>query len=895
MLCISWNARGVQRKKSELIDLISAINPDVVAIQETFLSADKKFYLPNFTIIRQDRSNTGGGVAIAIHNRIKHIPFNFPILDTIEIVGAKILTENNNFILSSCYLPASKSLSSKDLEIISNIKCPIILAGDFNSKNPAWGCKKLNSNGKILEKFLNTATNVKINAPDYFTHCCSNPAQNDILDFTISFNYSHQIAVKTLPTLSSDHFPISFTLYHKPIFITNSASHYVNWKLFPTLVEPKIDKIPLLNNSTISNIDHQINIINEALTSSRTEASFPNPSSNPLLTNLSLPEHVRKLIKIRNLTRRAYNKYHHQQDKIKVKELNNQIKKEIRKCNNESWTKKLADINLEPNSIWRITKSIYKPPIDPNPILYKNIAITNPQDRANLISDHLKNTMTNDGSPVSEHEDAANDTWHSLTYSPSPPPLSINIADTIKALEKIKIKKAPGPDKITNKMLKILQSSRSFLCIITNLFQSCLTINYFPTIWKNANVITFPKPGKSSNDITNHRPISLLSSFGKTFELIILKFLNHHVTNLHLLRPEQLGFRNRTSTTHQILRLIEFITSAINRKFYVPAVFLDITKAFDRVWHKGLILKLYNLNFPLQLIKIIQNYLTNRTFQVIQCNYASTTHSIQAGVPQGSILSPLLFNLFINDFPSSPQIQTYMYADDTAIATQTYNLNSACHRLSSHLLEIHNWTRNWKISINSNKSKYIIFHRRLLPSTISVPQINNEPIPLENKIKFLGLIIDNKITWNQQTKSALSKANAIKFKLMPLLNHSSPLSTRIKAHTYIACIRPQLVYAAEIWHNTTKTNLKKLEVFQNSCLRLITKQNALTRNLDIHKALKIPSIHNFVNKQSHKFYNKLSLTNNPLLIDIWNYNSKSKFKTRIAKPKTILNRINLCY
>ncbi|GBP24400.1 Probable RNA-directed DNA polymerase from transposon BS [Eumeta japonica] len=228
---------------------------------------------------------------------------------------------------------------------------------------------------------------------------------------------------------------------------------------------------------------------------------------------------------------------------------------------------------------------------------------------------------------------------------------------------------APGLDGISNKAIKCF--SIPLLSLLVAIFNACIKNCYFPPAWKEAEVIGIHKPGKPRDLPASYRPISLLSGLGKLFEKILKTRLSDHLLGKGLIIDEQFGFRPAHSCPQQVLRLVEYVSEGFETERSTVAVFFDVAKAFDRVWHAGLIYKLYSLQVPDRLIITIQNYLANRHFTFRHERTHSTRRLIRAGVPQGSTLS-LLYSAYTNDVPrpSSSGVQLALFADDTALFTE---------------------------------------------------------------------------------------------------------------------------------------------------------------------------------------------------------------------------------
>ncbi|GFW19519.1 RNA-directed DNA polymerase from mobile element jockey [Trichonephila clavipes] len=230
-----------------------------------------------------------------------------------------------------------------------------------------------------------------------------------------------------------------------------------------------------------------------------------------------------------------------------------------------------------------------------------------------------------------------------------------------------------------------------------------------------AVVVPILKPGKDPTLAESHRPISLLPILSKLAEKIISARLNDYLESNKILIPEQHGFRPRLSITHQLLRVVEYIKEGNNRGQCTAAVFLDIQKAFDRVWHTGLLFKLVNYNIPTPLILIIKSYISNRTFSVKINRTYSQTRPISAGIAQGSILGPVLFNLYVNDILKSTNTMLCMYADDTAILSRHKNLNTLVENINEHLAHLEIWFSVWKIALNTSKTEAVFVSQRVPP------------------------------------------------------------------------------------------------------------------------------------------------------------------------------------
>jgi hypothetical protein len=237
-------------------------------------------------------------------------------------------------------------------------------------------------------------------------------------------------------------------------------------------------------------------------------------------------------------------------------------------------------------------------------------------------------------------------------------------------IKKLPPGKAPGNDLITNKILKNL--SLKTLSLLTHIYNSMLRFSHFSKIWKFAVIILVHKLNKPKYLSSSYRSISLLPVLGKLFKKALVKRLRPIFQNNHIIANNQFGFRNSQSTIHQVHRLTDETSTALENKEYCSGLFLDIVQEFDKVWHDGLLYKL-KLFMPAPYYLIIKSYLQNRSFVVRQGNDISSTHPIYARVPQGSDLFPDLYNVFTTDIPQSNNTLLATYADDIAILSSSPN------------------------------------------------------------------------------------------------------------------------------------------------------------------------------------------------------------------------------
>jgi hypothetical protein len=252
------------------------------------------------------------------------------------------------------------------------------------------------------------------------------------------------------------------------------------------------------------------------------------------------------------------------------------------------------------------------------------------------------------------------------------------------------------------------------------------------------------KPGKNPADVKSYRPISLLPLLSKILEKIILRRLTPITADNKLIPSLQFGFRAKHGTIKQVHRAVHKINDHLENKRFCTAAFIDISQAFDKLWHTGLLCKLKHA-FPHPAYALLKSYLTDRTFQIRYQEEYTTLYDIHSGVPQGSILDPILYSILTADLPETEQTLTATYADDTAILASHCNPITATEHLKYHLSPFKRWLKRWRIQVNGTKSTHVTFtlKREDCPAVL----LNGKHIPQNETVKYLGIHLDRRLTW----------------------------------------------------------------------------------------------------------------------------------------------------
>lgn len=291
----------------------------------------------------------------------------------------------------------------------------------------------------------------------------------------------------------------------------------------------------------------------------------------------------------------------------------------------------------------------------------------------------------------------------------------------------------------------------------------------------------------------------------KIYEIIIAKRMEETTRNKNIIIDEQFGFVQKKSTTLQLAKIVDKAKINFNTNRVTSFTTLDLEKAYDTVWHDALIYKFHKYEYPLYITKTIQSFLKDRTLPVKYNNTTSTSRTIQAGVPQGAVLSPALFNHYINDIPKNKNTTLALYADDTAIMATSSKEAMAVTYTQRQLDEIVKFFHKWKLQLNADKTQAIIFTKRRKIENKPPLTINGTQIQEETELKYLGVVLDKTLTFTKHINETRKKTIIARRAINPYIQVTTPLNEKLKRQLYRAYIQSILMYAAPVWSSTSKT------------------------------------------------------------------------------------------
>ena len=498
----------------------------------------------------------------------------------------------------------------------------------------------------------------------------------------------------------------------------------------------------------------------------------------------------------------------------KVSELTNIRKEEYQ----NHIARKLNDPMTNTKTYWSILKTFYNGknvPVIP-PLLINNKLISDFKVKAN----HFNHFFASQCIPLNNNSKLP----ENQTYVTSTKLSSAKFEDTeiINIIRSLNVSKAHGHDDISIRMLQICDSA--IVKPLSIIFNNCITQSIFPDIWKKSNICPIHKKG-DRQAINNYRPVSLLPICGKILERLIFNSLYKYVEENKLLSIHQSGFRCNDSCVNQLLSIVHNIYKAFDAypTLETRGVFLAMSKAFDKVWHEGLIFKLKSVGVSDSLLNLIESFLSNRFQRVLLNGQTSEWLSIKAGVPQGSILGPLFFLIYINDLSDDIVSTVKLFADDISLFSVVHNSNITAKELNKDLQKISEWAYKWNMSFNPDLNKQaqeVVFSRKL--NKASQPQItfNNAPVFCANWAKHLGMYLDESLNFNYHIREKMSKA-------MKGIGIIKKLSKVLPWHSlvtiYKSFVRPHLDYGDIIYEQPNNESLnQKIERIQYNAALEIT-------------------------------------------------------------------------
>ena len=746
---------------------------------------------PEYNVFRKDRSDGYGGVFIACHNKLTTFQLTLNENTSSELIATQIQLDNTSIIICAVYRPPKPdsielaNLCASVSKIMQdNPTSTIYVAGDFNLPNINWQTQSVSGYNypiELCDMFIDFLANNGLTQMVNFTTRLTN-----ILDLFITNMPSLILSCKPLPGISDHEIVFIQALIRiKPQICTRS---YKIWH--------KADK---------DSIHQAISIFNDEFLSSNTTDTpvdtlwfkfknichlcldkIPSKTAN---TNTKRPWINRHIKRLTRHKQKAYNfakSNPSTQSWAEYRRIKKETQKQCRKSYN-TYVNKLVDPKVTKNTkaLWSFIKSNRKDHCGV-PILQDSTGplINEPHTKANLLNDYFCSVFTK------EDDGPLPNTTEQRTV-PDMEPIIVTEEGVVNLLNTLQPNKASGPDKIPSRFLKEYGALLS--PVLTLIFQASLNQGKLPSDWKYATIVPAHKKGDRKCP-SNYRPISLTCVCCKLLEHVIYSSISTHWKAHNVVCEEQHGFQQSKSCETQLIYAVNDFAKTLNRGEETDCLFLDFSKAFDKVPHRRLLLKLDEYGLCPQVLTWIKDFLSGRMQSVALEGNNSDTREVLSGVPQGTVLAPLLFTCYVNDIPSIVKSKVRLYADDILLYRTIHTYND-CLILQEDLNSLIEWSNVWLMSFNPTKCVHLKISNKQYPSDIKY-YINQHQIERSTHATYLGVTIDEHLKWTDHVDKIVAKANAtIGF----LKRNFSSCNLTVKKNCYLTMVQPILDYACTVW------------------------------------------------------------------------------------------------
>ena len=475
------------------------------------------------------------------------------------------------------------------------------------------------------------------------------------------------------------------------------------------------------------------------------------------------------------------------------------------------------DRNSDPPSkrFWQYIKHCKQDKQGIAPLKHEGLLTNDPKAKANILNKQFQSVFSQSAPPPLKllcHQTLNKNSFNDML------PFNITCEGVLKLLKGLKPHKAAGPDNLKPLVLK--EIAAEITPSLTLIFQASLHQGKLPSDWKNANVTPVYKKGERYK-ASNYRPISLTCVCCKLLEHIIAKQILNHLDSNDILYKYQHGFRAKLSCETQLVEFSSDLVKAVQDGKQCDLVVMDFSKAFDKVCHTRLLLKLQNYKLNAQVCNWVASFLSCRSQSVIVEGESSDTIPVTSGVPQGSVLGPILFLIYINDLPDyTRHSQVRLFADDTIVYITFENSKPGCHLLQEDLRGLEKWEQDWSMSFHPEKCNVIRFSKKREKINHNYT-LHGQTLLAVDSTKYLGLHFSDDLTWNTHIGKICAKAN----KTLGFLKRNLKIdSISVKSTAYKSMVRPLLEYSSTVWHPHQASLTSKLEGVQNRAARWVKRQ-----------------------------------------------------------------------
>ena len=870
--------------------------PKIIAVSETKLNNSFCNHLDGYKFVQANSDTNAGGVGIFVKNTIDFSVVNDYKLDAnvCENIWIEInLTNNKKCVIGVIYRHPLYQISNFQdsfeisLNKLSNNNMNVYICGDINVD--LLKCNNQPMIQKYSDMLFSMGCIPLINMPTRITNHSAT-----LIDHIYTNNVKYDIQSYILLHDISDHLPVcalinnmkTRTVSHKNFF--RDTRNFVTEKFIEDLASNLFDinEITPTNRLDVNEMSNKFvdifaNTLEKHAPLKKTSRKQKKLQQKPWITKAILIS-----VKKKNKLYEQFLKGDREAEKL-YKVYRNKLThlKEISKkmYYNDIINKAKHDSSL----IWRVINDILKFKKKSSNCSIEKLVnengeiIQHPQEVAELFNQHFSgigSKVAKKAPPISSDCNFSTLSFikrnsSSLFFHP------ITEQEVLIHLRELNSSKSSGLYGIPIKYVKM--SSLIIAPVLTHLYNCCITVGTFPDVFKLAEIIPLYKKG-SNETCSNYRPISLLSPFSKIFEKCLYKRIVEFFNKHNLFNQNQFGFRENCSTSHAVSEICSDFYENRDAGNITCSIFLDLEKAFDTVNHTILLSKLCEYGVRGLPLNLLESYLSNRRHFTVVNGCKSTCQNLHCGVPQGSTLGPLLFIIYINDLPLVSKLRTRLFADDTSLTFSRKSLSNLEVVVNQEMSKIANWMSLNKLSINYNKTEFLVISNNNKQLKLKL-MINNKEIKQKQEIKYLGVIIDNKLSWKAHIKLVCSKLAKGCYALIKLRNLTNVNTLKI---IYYSMVYTHIQYCIAVWGTAYKSSLLPLEKMQKKILKIMAKASFTAPSLPLflkYNFLKVQDIFKLeIAKLMHGIYKNL---NKPQFSRFKSISTRHAYNTRHAAKK----------
>ena len=817
-------------------------NPfDIICLNETFCDSsvsDEELSLPEYTIVRRDRNRHGGGVAMYIRNNLTFIRRNDLEADDVECLWVELKCKlRQPVLISSIYRPPSSSVDFLDKinYIIDRASCEckeMIVLGDFNFDVSQDDGRSSNLITTCFEAYQMTQL---INDPTRVTE-----STQTIIDLIFSSHPERVSESGVLPVHISDHYLV-YGLHHWKV--PKKTNRSINFRCFND-IETNAFQDDLLYAPWEQVYSCQD--VNEAWSTWHSLfmaiINHHAPIKSKRIRGASLPwldGDILKLMRQRDCASKLAKRSGSQDDWNAYKKLRNITTEKIRSRKSEYFKSTIEENKGNSSILWKKLKDVLpnKQKMIPKSIVTNDGKIFDDlTDIADAFNEHFSTIGSRMASNAPQYELEENDTYYPAIDLPdgkcSLPEITEDYVK--KQILSMSVGKTTGPDGISVKMIKLAcpYITRS-LTYILNLSIRC---GQYPSEWKHALVSPIHKGGDKCNT-TNFRPISILPIISKILERWVHSVVYSYLDESNLIPSCQSGFRPLHSTETTLHDITNKCLQAMEHGKMTGTVFIDLSKAFDSVNHEILLEKLEKLNMSASVLNWFKSYLSERSQSVNLEGNISKALPLNTGVPQGSILGPLLFIIYTSDLPYCipKECNLFMYADDSTLTCSSSNVDEIQNNLNTALAKIYNWCARNKLTINASKTKSMLIgtKQKVHGVGLNVTIAGNSVVKVDH-CKCLGVIIDESLSWGPHVEY-VKKTVSCKMGMLKRIRDYVPQSS-LKS-LFVSLVMPSLDYCSTVWGGRYISHVNVLNQCLKRAARMILRCEFSTPSADMFSKL----------------------------------------------------------